>query len=106
MSAKGLAGITAGDSKISTVGKGTGLNYRGYNIEDLAANSTFEEVFFLLLFERLPTQAELDHFVKEISELRHIPESLAKVLELVPKTTHPMDVMRTVCSFLGNVEPE
>ena len=55
MSGKGLAGITAGDSGVSTVGKGTGLNYRGYNIEDLAEYSTFEEVFHLLLFERLPT---------------------------------------------------
>ena len=61
---KGLAGITAGDSKISTVGTGTGLNYRGYNIIDLAAHSTFEEVFYLLLFERLPLQDELTAFVK------------------------------------------
>lgn len=106
MSGKGLAGITAGDSKISTVGKGTGLNYRGYNIEDLADKSTFEEVFFLLLFERLPTQIELDQFVKDIAGLRHIPDSLKKVLELVPKSTHPMDVMRTISSFLGNIEPE
>ena len=55
---KGLAGITAGSSKISTVGKGYGLNYRGYNIEDLAKESTFEEVFFLLLFERLPNNKD------------------------------------------------
>jgi 2-methylcitrate synthase len=59
-SAKGLAGITAGDSKISTVGKGYGLNYRGYNVEDLASHSTFEEVFYLLLWERLPSKSELD----------------------------------------------
>jgi 2-methylcitrate synthase len=51
---KGLAGIVAGDSKICTVGAGLGLNYRGYNIDDLARHSTFEEVFYLLLFERLP----------------------------------------------------
>lgn len=54
-SSKGLAGVNAGDSKISTVGTGYGLNYRGYNIIDLAKYSTFEEVFYLLLFERLPT---------------------------------------------------
>ena len=54
--AKGLAGIVAGDSKVSSVGAGIGLNYRGYNIEDLARDSTFEEVFFLLMYERLPFQ--------------------------------------------------
>ena len=57
-STKGLAGVTAGDSKISSVGAGIGLNYRGYNIEELAAKSTFEEVFYLLLFDKLPTVAE------------------------------------------------
>lgn len=51
-----MAGITAGNSKISTVGTGEGLNYRGYNIKDLAEHSTFEEVFYLLLFDRLPTK--------------------------------------------------
>jgi len=51
----GLAGMVAGDSKIATVGIGNGLNYRGYNINELAENSTFEEVFYLLLFERLPS---------------------------------------------------
>jgi 2-methylcitrate synthase len=56
----GLAGIIAGDSSIATVGLGTGLNYRGYNIEELAEKSTFEEVFYLLLFERLPLKSELD----------------------------------------------
>ena len=55
----GLAGMVAGDSKIATVGLGSGLNYRGYNINDLAEKSTFEEVFYLLMYERLPTQSEL-----------------------------------------------
>ena len=58
-STKGLAGVTAGDSKISSVGAGIGLNYRGYNIDDLAAKSTFEEVFYLLLLDKLPTPQEL-----------------------------------------------
>lgn len=59
MASKGLAGIVAGDSAISTVGLGVGLNYRGYNIEDLAKNCIFEEVAHLLLFGNLPTKAEL-----------------------------------------------
>ena len=54
MTSKGLAGMVAGDSKIATVGLGNGLNYRGYNVEELAEKSTFEEVFYLLLYERLP----------------------------------------------------
>jgi 2-methylcitrate synthase len=103
---KGLAGITAGDSKVSTVGKGLGLNYRGYSIEELANDSTFEEVFYLLLFERLPSQSELDSFVKEIAGRRTITPPLAKLLELIPKSANAMDVMRTICSFLGNVEQE
>jgi len=61
---KGLAGVVAGDSKISSVGAGIGLNYRGYNIEDLARDSTFEEVFYLLMYEVLPTQAQLDGFTR------------------------------------------
>jgi len=63
----GLAGMVAGDSKIATVGLGSGLNYRGYNINELAEKSTFEEVFYLLLFERLPTLAELSNFVERIA---------------------------------------
>jgi citrate synthase len=72
-STKGLAGVTAGDSKISSVGAGIGLNYRGYNIEELAAKSTFEEVFYLLLFDKLPTIAELEEFIKKIAAARTIP---------------------------------
>lgn len=56
--------MVAGDSKISTVGLGYGLNYRGYNIIELAEKSTFEEVFYLLLFERLPLKKELSDFVQ------------------------------------------
>ena len=83
-STKGLAGVTAGDSKISSVGAGIGLNYRGYNIEDLAAKSTFEEVFFLLLFDKLPTVQELKDFTRKISSQRTIPVALATVLEKIP----------------------
>ena len=69
----GLAGMVAGDSKIATVGLGSGLNYRGYNINELAENSTFEEVFYLLLFERLPNQTELTKFTEKIASQRYIP---------------------------------
>ena len=102
----GLSGVNAGDSKIATVGLGNGLNYRGYNIEELAAQSTFEEVFYLLLFERLPQVAELTGFIRSIAKQRYIPMNLKNILELIPATAHPMDIMRCVASFLGTLEPE
>lgn len=63
----GLAGISAGDSAIATVGLGNGLNYRGYNVNELSEQSTFEEVYFLLLFEKLPNKKELSNFVQRIA---------------------------------------
>src|SRR5262249_35067528 len=103
----GLAGVVAGQTSISTVGKeGVGLTYRGYAIEDLAERATFEEVAFLLLYGNLPNQAELDGYRKQLSSLRALPPALRTILEQVPKDTHPMDVLRTGCSALGCVEPE
>ncbi|MFT4057983.1 MAG: 2-methylcitrate synthase [Legionella sp.] len=102
----GLAGVVAGESAIATVGLGTGLNYRGYSIDDLAAHATFEEVAYLLLYEKLPTQKELAAYTNKLVSLRHLPEALKTVLKLIPKQTHPMDVLRTGCSFLGTIEPE
>jgi 2-methylcitrate synthase len=103
----GLAGVVAGRSAIATVGlAGKGLNYRGYSIEDLAAHATFEEVAYLLHYDTLPTQTELNHYTNKLIELRTLPENLKTVLKLIPKNTHPMDVLRTGCSFLGTIEPE
>ncbi len=103
----GLAGVTAGETHICTVGKeGAGLTYRGYDIYDLADNASFEEVAHLLLHGALPTQAELDAYVASIKENRGLPDALKTVLEMVPADAHPMDVLRTGVSFLGNIEPE
>jgi 2-methylcitrate synthase len=103
----GLAGIVAGETSISTVGKeGVGLTYRGYAIEDLAAHATFEEVAFLLLYGHLPKREELDGYRKKLVTLRGLPAGLKVVLEQLPATTHPMDVLRTGCSALGCLEPE
>lgn len=106
MTTKGLAGMVAGDSKIATVGLGSGLNYRGYNIEELAEKSTFEEVFYLLLYERLPLRKELESFIETIANERYIPMHLQDILEKIPATAHPMDVMRCITSVLGTLEPE
>lgn len=104
---EGLAGVVAGQSAIATVGlAGEGLNYRGYSIDDLAAYASFEEVAYLLHFGTLPTQKELNQYTEKLVSLREIPDSLKTVLKLIPKNTHPMDVLRTACSFLGNIEPE
>ena len=105
--AGGLAGITAGETAICTVGKeGAGLTYRGYDIYDLAENARFEEVAYLLHYGRLPTQAELDAYVQRLKSLRGLPEALQAALETIPGDAHPMDVLRSGCSLLGNLEPE
>jgi 2-methylcitrate synthase len=103
----GLRGQSAGTTALCTVGKsGTGLTYRGYDITDLANNAQFEEVAHLLLRGHLPNQKELDEYKTILVGLRGLPESLKKALELIPADAHPMDVMRTGCSMLGNLEQE
>src|SRR6185436_4545416 len=103
----GLAGVVAGQTSISTVGKeGVGLTYRGYSIEDLAEKSTFEEVAYLLLYGALPNREQLETYKKRLIGLRGLPGKLKTVLEQLPGTTHPMDVLRTGCSALGCLEPE
>lgn len=103
----GLRGQVAGETALCTVGKtGTGLTYRGYDISELAARARFEEVAYLLLRGRLPTQEELDNYVSKIIGLRDLPQALKDVLERIPASAHPMDVMRTGCSMLGNLETE
>jgi 2-methylcitrate synthase len=103
----GLAGIVVGASAICTVGKeGLGLTYRGYDIHDLANHATFEEVAYLLIYGKLPTEKELTDYHKKLFSLREIPTPLKNILENIPSTAHPMDVLRTGCSMLGTLEPE
>jgi 2-methylcitrate synthase len=103
----GLAGVVAGETAIATVGKeGKGLSYRGYSIHDLAEQATFEEVAFLLLYGHLPLIKELDSFKARLIHGRALPGSLCQTLKAIPKTAHPMDVLRTGCSMLGVLEPE
>ncbi len=103
----GLAGVTAGKTALCTVGKdGAGLTYRGYDIYDLVDNASFEEVAHLLLHGHLPTQQELDAYIARIKANRGLPDALKTVLEMVPTHAHPMDVLRTGVSFLGNIEGE
>ena len=103
----GLRGQSAGTTSLCTVGKsGTGLTYRGYDITDLANHAQFEEVAYLLLVGHLPNQAELDTYKTRLINLRGLPDALKQALELIPANARPMDVMRTGCSVLGNLEQE
>jgi 2-methylcitrate synthase len=107
LSGAGLRGQVAGETHLCTVGKsGSGLTYRGYDISELAEQSTFEEVAYLLIYGHLPNQAELDAYKTKLKGLRGLPVALKEVLERIPASAHPMDVMRTGCSMLGNLEME
>ena len=104
---KGLAGVSAGETRICTVGKeGVGLTYFGYTIQDLAAKATFEEVAYLLLHGELPNRAQLDAYKKELASRRELPDALKIILERLPGDAPPMDVLQTGCSALGSLEPE
>ncbi|RKF13310.1 2-methylcitrate synthase [Alginatibacterium sediminis] len=103
----GLRGQSAGETKLCTVGQsGSGLTYCGYDIKELAEQATFEEVAYLLFHGELPNTSELDAYIGKLKSLRELPENLKKVLELIPASAHPMDVMRTGVSMLGNLETE
>ena len=102
-----LSGVTAGTTALCSVGKsGNDLHYRGYDILDLAASCEFEEVAFLLIHGKLPIKIELTTYKAKLKTLRGLPTTVKKVLEALPKTAHPMDVMRTGVSALGCDAPE
>lgn len=103
----GLRGQVAGKTALSTVGKsGAGLTYRGYDVQDLAENCQFEEVAYLIFFGELPTAEQLAAYKAKLKSLRALPPALKEVLERIPADSHPMDVMRTGVSMLGNLETE
>ena len=102
-----LSGVTAGNTALCTVGRtGNDLHYRGYDILDIAGASEFEEIAHLLVHGRLPTLVELEAYKRKLRTLRGIPAPVRVVLEQIPASTHPMDVMRTAVSALGTVLPE
>ncbi|MCX7185898.1 MAG: 2-methylcitrate synthase [Methylophilales bacterium] len=102
-----LAGVSAGTTAICTVGHtGNDLHYRGYDITELAQYATFEEVAYLLIHGELPNKVQLSAYHQKLKTLRGLPTALKAVLEQIPASAHPMDVMRTGCSMLGTLEPE
>ena len=102
-----LSGQSAGNTAICTVGKsGNDLHYRGYDILEFASTAEFEEIAYLIVHEKLPTKAELAAYKTKLQGLRDIPAGVKIALEQLPKTAHPMDVMRTGCSVLGAIMSE
>jgi 2-methylcitrate synthase len=102
-----LSGVPAGNTALCTVGRsGNDLHYRGYDILEIATACEFEEVSFLLVHGQLPTAAELAGYKTKLKSLRGLPISVKSVLESLPSSSHPMDVLRTGCSALGCALPE
>ena len=102
-----LSGVTAGNTALCTVGlTGNDLHYRGYDILDVADACEFEEIAYLLVHEKLPNKTELAAYKTKLKSMRGIPFAVQDVLESLPASAHPMDVLRTGCSALGCTLPE
>ncbi len=102
-----LSGVVAGNTALCTVGRtGNDLHYRGYDILDFADVAEFEEIAYLLVHGKLPTKSELAGYKRKLKALRGLPTNVKAVLEWLPASAHPMDVLRTGCSALGTVLPE
>jgi len=102
----GLAGVIAGETEICWVDPNAGLMYRGYDIHEMASKASFEEVAYLLLNGELPTGGQLANFTNQLSSERALPEAVIKMMRLMPRNTHPMDMLRTGVSMLGPLDPE
>lgn len=102
-----LSGTVAGNTSICTVGRtGNDLHYRGYDILDFAETAEFEEIAHLLIHGSLPDREALQAYKQKLKTMRGLPQAVRQVLEAIPASAHPMDVMRTGCSMLGTCEPE
>src|SRR3954470_24035160 len=102
----GLDGVIAGETAICWVDPNAGLLYRGYDVHDLAAHASFEEVVWLLLNGELPTMRELADLSRQLAAERMLPAKVIEALHLMPKGMHPMDVLRTGVSMLAGFDPE
>ncbi|MGH8094509.1 MAG: citrate/2-methylcitrate synthase [Chthoniobacterales bacterium] len=102
----GLAGVIAGETEICWVDPNAGLMYRGYDIHEMAEKASFEEVAYLLLNGQLPTMGELANFQSAIAQERSLPKEVLEMLRLLPRKTHPMDMLRTGVSMLAPFDPD
>lgn len=104
---KGLEGVVAAQTGLSLVdGENGRLLYLGIPIQDLIAESSFEEVVYLLFFRKLPGRSELDSFSKELASLRALPDEMLNFLTEFPRSAHPMAMLRTMVSALGLFDPQ
>src|SRR5580658_2979105 len=102
-----LSGVVAGNTALSTVGlAGNDLHYRGYDILDIAERCEYEEIAYLLIHEKFPNVSELAAYKAKLTLWRELPAALRSALELLPASSHPMDVLRTGVSVYGCLEPE
>jgi citrate synthase len=103
----GLRGVKVADTKISDVDGENGiLIYRGYRIEELARNSTFEETAYLLLYDALPTAEQLKEFSKRLTEARHLSGFVVESMKQLPRESQPMDVLQAAIPLLAMADPE
>jgi 2-methylcitrate synthase/citrate synthase II len=102
----GLAGVIAGETEICWVDPDAGLMYRGYDIHEMAEKANFEEVAYLLLNGELPTTEQREEFSSALAAERPLPKQVLEMLRLMPKKTHPMDILRTGVSMLAPFDPE
>jgi len=102
----GLAGVPAAASKVADINGNEGkLYYRGYSIEDLAENTTFEETSYLLLYGELPTKAQLAEFDAKLRQHRRLKYKIIDVLKTLPETGHPMDALQAGVAAMGMFYP-
>jgi 2-methylcitrate synthase/citrate synthase II len=103
----GLEGVTAGISSISEVdAERNDLIYRGYNIHDLVARCSFDEVAYLLLYGKLPNRRELDSFMVNVGANRSVPATIYDLYRTFPRDAHPMDTLKAAVAVLGMFDPE
>ena len=102
-----LSGVVAGNTAICSVGHaGNDLHYRGYNVLDFARSAEFEEIAYLLIYGSLPDATQLTEYKSRLRSIRELPDAVKNVLEFIPESAHPMDVLRTGCSMMGHCYPE
>jgi len=102
-----LSGVAAGNTALCNVGQdGKELHYRGYDIHDLARNAQFEEVAYLLIYGQLPTKTQLNSYKARLKSLRGLPQAVKNILKNLPAPAHPMDVLRSMVSAMGIMQPE
>lgn len=103
---KGLDNVYVKESRVCFIdGEASKLFYRGYSIEDLAENSSFEETAYLLIYGRLPSKSQLQDFRKRIESNRSLQPALLTLIKSFPNSSHPMDALRTMVSALGLYDP-